>query len=142
MQLIDVLFEHSATIGRVSCRIIAVVRQKRTFLLRQYCGHYILPKQRQIARRSCLSGFKPIKYRSMFLFKYLRYTSADSGPIGYKTRISLIALAPMMPFIFLDIQPSASAATRAVFFLAVVWGATIYAVAMRELFNSIWKKRK
>lgn len=74
----------------------------------------------------------------MSLLGLLRYTSSDSGPIGYKTRIALIALAPITPFIFLDIQPSSNTTTTALFFLAVAWGAVIFAVGIRELFKSIW----
>ncbi len=70
----------------------------------------------------------------------LRYTDKDSGPIGYNTRMALIALLPIAPMVFLNVDPHSSLLTKMWFWLAMLWIAAVGIMGVRELWNSIWNK--
>ena len=71
----------------------------------------------------------------------LRYTKADSGPIGYKTRIICVAIAPFAPLLLFDVNPRASSLTEAYFFLASAWMISVGLFGAKQLWHSVWSDR-
>ena len=72
---------------------------------------------------------------------WLRYSPADSGPIGYNMRVGLVAMFPMLPFIFFVDPRSISPTETTMFCAAILWGVTVFAFGVKELFASAGKKR-
>ncbi len=71
---------------------------------------------------------------------WLRYSPAkDSGPIGYKTRIGLMALLPIAPFAFFVDPQTMSPLQTVLVCAAITWGVAVFAFGVKELFASVWK---
>jgi len=70
----------------------------------------------------------------------LRYTSKDSGPLGYGNKVLLISLLPFVPLMLLDVRPMASALTKGYFWLSTAWFVAVAGFGLREMWNAIWSR--
>ena len=76
----------------------------------------------------------------MQLLRVLRYTSRDSGPLGYGNRILLLGIAPFAPLLLFDVNPRSSLAAQVYFALSALWLLAGGVFGIRELWNAVWTK--